>query len=164
MESRFIDNGDGTVSDRMTGLMWKQGDSYLDVKSFVTYRQAKKYLNKLNETRFAGHDDWRFPSREEPHTLFYQDKSHKILDKYEMELFIDPAFTEGCGWDTWTSQTRGKITAYTYSFANGRGGHKDVDDNLNSSLRPVRGTADAAVIKSFGKIPPRKGMFISDQR
>ena len=164
MENRFIDNGDGTVTDQFTGLVWKKEDSFLDVQSFITYRQAKKYLARLNETRFAGYDDWRFPSREEAHTLFYQDKSRKILDKYEMELFIDPVFTEGCGWDTWTSNTRGKITAYTYSFASGTGGHRDVDDNLNSSVRPVRGTANEEAVRSFGKIQPRKGMFVSDQR
>jgi hypothetical protein len=164
MENRFVDNGDGTVNDQKTGLMWKHEDSFIDLKKFITYRQAIKYIAKLNEEKFAGYDDWRFPSREEAHSLFYQDKSQKVLDKYEMELFIDPAFREGGGWDTWTSNTRGKITAYTYSFASGTGGHKDVDDTLNSSVRPVRGQADPESLKQFGKIPARKGMYVSDQR
>ena len=164
MDNRFVDNGDGTVSDQVTGLMWKQEDSFIEVKKFITYRQAKKFLDKLNEMKFAGYEDWRYPSREEAHSLFYQDKSKKIFDKYEMELFIDPVFTEGCGWDTWTSNKRGNITAYTYSFASGTGGHKDVDDTLNSSVRPVRGKSDPAVLKQFGKIQARKGMYVSDQR
>ncbi|MCA9482975.1 MAG: DUF1566 domain-containing protein [Nitrospina sp.] len=164
MENRFADNGDGTVTDTLTKLVWKKEDSFHEFKKFITYRQAKKYLEKLNQEAFAGQSDWRLPSREEAHSLFYQDKSQKVMDKYEMELFIDRVFPDGCGWDTWTDHTRGKITAYTYSFASGTGGHKDVDDNLNSSLRPVRGEADPEVLKSFGKIKPRKGYFVSDQR
>ncbi len=164
MENRFEDKGDGTVLDNLTKLIWKKEDSFQEFKRFITYRQANKYIEKLNKESFAGCDDWRLPSREEAHSLYIQDKSQKVLDKYEMELFIDQVFPPGCGWDTWTSNKRGKITAYTYAFSSGTGGHKDVDDNLNSSLRPVRGTADETALKSFGKIKPRKGMFVSDQR
>ena len=59
-----------------------------------------------------------------------------------MNIYIDPIFTEGCGYDTWTSHTRGNITAYSYSFNSGRGGHKEVDDTLNTSVRFVRGEFD----------------------
>ena len=81
-----------------------------------------------------------------------------------MNLYIDPAFTEGCGYNTWTSNTRGKITAYVFSFASGTGGHKEVDDTLDTSVRLVRGTMDDDAKATLGKIPPKKGMFISDQR
>ncbi|MFQ5481388.1 MAG: DUF1566 domain-containing protein [Nitrospinaceae bacterium] len=164
MTDRFVDNGNGAITDTFTALVWKKEDSFQDLKKFVTFRQAKKYLKKINEEKSAGFDDWRLPTREEAHSLFYQDKSKKIMDKYEMELFIDPVFPEGCGWDTWTSNTRGKITAYTYAFSSGTGGHKDVDDNLESSLRPVRGVGLSEKVESFGKIKPRRGMYVSDQR
>jgi len=164
VEKRFKDNEDGTVTDSLTKLTWKKEDSFQEFKKFITFRQARKFIEKLNKEKFANYDDWRLPTREEAHSLYYRDKSQKIMDKYEMELFIDEIFPEGCGWDTWTSNIRGKITAYTYSFASGTGGHKDVDDNLNSSLRPVRGEVDQEALKSFGKIPPRRGMYVTDQR
>ena len=141
-ERRFIDNGDATVTDTWTKLMWVQEDSYLILKKFVTYPHAKKLLDKLNAESFAGHNDWRFPNKREAHSLFHSDKSKSTKDKYEMDIYIDPIFTEGCGYDTWTSHTRGKITAYSYSFNSGRGGHKEVDDTLNTSVRFVRGEFD----------------------
>ena len=139
-DNRFEDNGDGTISDTLTQLMWGKNDSYLDLKKFVSYRAAVKYLTKKNEEAFAGHGDWRFPNKREAHSLF--DKEKSLNDKYALAIHIDPIFAEGCGYDTWTSNTRGKITAYCYSFNSGRGGHKETGDELNTSVRFVRGEFD----------------------
>ena len=149
-EPRFVDNGNGTVTDRLTNLVWKQDDSYLDLNRFVIYKHAVKYLEKNNEESFAGHSDWRLPNKFEAHSLF--DSSKSIKDKYDMDIHIDPVFTPGCGYDTWTSHTRGKITAYSYSFNSGSGGHKEVDDKLNTSARLVRGEFDRSRIK-IGQVP-----------
>ncbi len=163
-EERFLDNGDGTVTDTHSKLMWMQNDSYLELKDFVSYAGAKKYLKKKNEAAFAGYTDWRLPSKDEAHSLYYRDKQKSILDKYEMTLYIDPVFTEGCGFNTWTSNTMGSINAYVFSFASGTGGHTDVDDILHTSVRLVRGAMDPEFKKKLGKIPPRKGLYVSDQR
>ena len=149
-DQRFIDNGDGTVADTLTNLMWMQEDSFLGLKKFVTYRHAVKLLEKLNEEAFAGHSDWRFPNKREAHSLFDETKS--VKDKYDMDIHIDPVFLPGCGYDTWTSHTRGKITAYSYSFSSGLGGHKEVDDTLNNSVRFVRGEFDNTRSK-IGAVP-----------
>ena len=34
-EKRFFDNGDGTVTDKVTNLMWNQTDSYQDTSKCV---------------------------------------------------------------------------------------------------------------------------------
>lgn len=155
-DKRFIDNGDGTVTDTLTTLMWMQSDSYLETKKFVTYPQAVKFIAMKNKEAFAGHADWRFPDKREAHSLF--DKLKNLKDKYDLDIHIDPVFTPGCGFDTWTSNTRGKITAYVYSFNSGSGGHKEVEDLLNTSVRPVRGTFDTSRIK-MEKIPEVKDVM-----
>jgi hypothetical protein len=49
----FIDNGDGTVTDTSTGLMWEQNGSTIG-----TWQDAFSYCETLS---FAGHNDWRLP-------------------------------------------------------------------------------------------------------
>ena len=164
MEERFVDNGDGTVTDHKTKLMWMQEDSYNIFRRFLVYGAAKKLIAKMNDESFAGYSDWRLPSKEEAQSLYYQEKEKSIQDKYEMALYIDPVFSEGCGYDTWTSNSRGRITAYVFSFASGTGGHKEVDDTLDTSVRLVRGTMDEGAKAALGKIPPKRGMMITDQR
>lgn len=80
---RFADNGDGTVTDTKTGLMWQQttdDGSIRDKDSFYTWSTGAPYnpdgsafftfLATLNgPTPFAGYGDWRLPSLTELKTI-----------------------------------------------------------------------------------------------
>ncbi len=57
--SRYTDNGDGTVTDRVTGLTWCLLDSYLELGRCISYRTAKTYVGQLN---VGNHADWRLPT------------------------------------------------------------------------------------------------------
>jgi hypothetical protein len=77
---RFIDNGDGTVSDTTTGLMWEKkttDGSLHDVTKTFTWSTGTNnfdgtaktpFLDKLNDVAgggahcFAGYCDWRLPT------------------------------------------------------------------------------------------------------
>jgi len=48
-EQRFIDNGDGTVTDTWTKLMWMQEDSFLMTKKFLIYLHAQRLRDKLTQ-------------------------------------------------------------------------------------------------------------------
>lgn len=60
-QPRYRDNGDGTVSDLVTGLMWvkARGDK-------VSWRAA---MEGAAECRVGGHDDWRAPTIKELYSL-----------------------------------------------------------------------------------------------
>ncbi len=92
----YVNNGNGTVSDEVTGLMWTQtpdtnGDGKIDAKDKMTYEQALKYVESLNT---AGFDDWRLPTIKELYSLILfdgQDPSGIRNNSAKVELvpFID---------------------------------------------------------------------------
>ena len=57
-ENRFVDNGDGTVTDTKQHLMWQKGDNGEE----ITFAEALKYCGTL---RLGGYTDWRLPLAEE---------------------------------------------------------------------------------------------------
>jgi hypothetical protein len=60
---RFTDNGDGTVTDNLTGLIWTRD---ANMAGRVTWSDAISYCNNLN---YAGYTDWRLPNRKELRSL-----------------------------------------------------------------------------------------------
>ena len=76
--NRFVDHGDGTVSDPKTGLMWKQcpeglsGAACATGTAFATVQVGNTdavtrvgAVNAAPETLGLGYGDWRIPSRNE---------------------------------------------------------------------------------------------------
>ena len=57
----FVDNSDGTVTDKATGLMWQKSGS----STRLGNQRANIYIERLNQGRFAGYSDWRMPTIEE---------------------------------------------------------------------------------------------------
>ena len=60
-EKRFVDNGDGTVTDTRRKIMWQKGDNGKE----VTFEEAQKYCMTL---RVGGYTDWRLPNPDERDT------------------------------------------------------------------------------------------------
>ncbi|OGW19115.1 MAG: hypothetical protein A3K09_02220 [Nitrospinae bacterium RIFCSPLOWO2_12_FULL_47_7] len=159
-QKRFIDNGNGTIKDTKTNLMWMKNDSYQDLKVFIGFdtsqkHSAKNYLETKNKEAFAGYADWRLPTKQEAHSLFVEESL--IKDSYDMDIHLDPVFPSGGGFNTWTSNTRGKITAFVLSYATGTGAHKETDASLNTSVRLVRTAGDIPLLNE--KVPPPKADF-----
>ena len=78
-EKRFVDNGDGTVTDLKTGLMWLQDANF--PKQSLPIQVAKKYLVKLNRGEYEnrGYTDWRLPSVKEFQALVDKSRSSPAL-------------------------------------------------------------------------------------
>jgi len=96
-DGRFSTNGDGTFTDKRTGLMWSALDSISVLDNCLNYASAVTYVKSMNT---GGHGDWRLPTSDELKTLFkvkpYFPASptawlwtSQILRKYEGEWLID---------------------------------------------------------------------------
>ena len=60
-EERFVDRGDGTVTDTRRKIMWQKGDNGKE----VTFEEAQEYCKTL---RLGGYADWCLPKADEVDT------------------------------------------------------------------------------------------------
>ena len=133
----FVNNGDGTISDTRSKLMWAQADSYAEFKYGINWFEAQDYCESLNEKQFAGYDDWRLCSTEEAKSMFSFTKSN--LDKDGAEIHIDDVFEEGGGHNTWTYLEKPDYDQYAEKFSYVTGNEMwEHKDNEYSHVRLVR--------------------------
>lgn len=67
--SRYQPNGDGTVTDRTTGLMWTLLDSQQELGGCLTYEAALQYTAALDYGAVSG---WRLPTASELASIIKQ--------------------------------------------------------------------------------------------
>jgi hypothetical protein len=73
IEDNFIINGDGTVTDLNTGLMWQRGYSYFEWDTALSYCES---------LTLAGYSDWRMPNREELRTILNYSSTSTLYNEY----------------------------------------------------------------------------------
>ncbi len=144
----YIDNGDGTITDPATQLMWEQKDADGGIHDWNTnyqWSEALRFIASLNAGEgFAGHTDWRLPNVKELQSLI----------NYEaLEPAVSTAFSHdcvpGCTFGTcsctrsfhyWsaTSDIQNAVGAWSVYFTNGY-----LLENIKSNslaVRAVRGS------------------------
>ena len=105
----FVDNGNGTVTDTATGLMWMQDDSGVG----ENWEDALGYGENLE---FAGHDDWRLPDAKELQSIVDYTRSPSTTGSAAIDpLFNATSITDEGGEadyaSYWTSTTHANWTA-----------------------------------------------------
>ncbi|MBK1647657.1 DUF1566 domain-containing protein [Rhabdochromatium marinum] len=103
----FSDNGDGTVSDEATGLLWAQADSGVA----FDWPSALSYCETLS---LAGRDDWRLPNAKELHSLVDYTQAPAVTATPAIDTIfqVTPITNEGGQLDYpwyWTSTTHANI-------------------------------------------------------
>lgn len=83
--NNFVDNGDGTITDLATGLMWQKGDS----GTTMNWQQALDYAENLE---YAGYDDWRLPNAKELQSIVDYTRAPDATDPAQVGAAIDPIF------------------------------------------------------------------------
>ena len=80
----FTDNGDGTVTDASTGLMWSQADS----GDAMNWADALAWVQQKNSENYLGHNDWRLPNVKELQNIVDYTRSPDTSNS----AAIDPVF------------------------------------------------------------------------
>jgi uncharacterized protein DUF1566 len=134
--NRFIDNGDGTVTDSETNLMWKQTDTMNDLKKWVNYQDSGDYARELNEKKFAGYDNWRLPTRDELSTIY--DKVWTVKDRFDKDIHINERFAPGGGFSMIAEQVPGRMRTWVFNVRDGEYTQPDGLWTLAEAARAVR--------------------------
>ena len=156
--TRFVDNGDGTICDRQTGLMWEMknaSDSNVDLNNprdmDNNYTWASTiggtapdgtaytdFLARLNntvaaskfDTPFARHTDWRIPTLSELQT---------IVDCSVGSPCIDPIFGPTAETIYWSSTSNGNNLAFAWLINFFDGNVLSFSKGTEIRMRAVRG-------------------------
>lgn len=112
----FADNGDGTVTDTATGLMWQQTDD-------GTRREWAEALAYCEALDLAGHDDWTLPNSKELQSIVDYDRTgYPAINQDYFGITQD-----GETLDYWTSTTFGDWKNYANVIAFGKALSKSGD-------------------------------------
>ena len=102
---RSMDNGDKSITDNQTGLMWISKDNGFPINWF----DAVKYCEKL---KLGGYFDWRMPTLAELRSLF--NPNEKNQNGYHLNKLITTT-AQSC----WSSETYGN-SAGRFNFTHGK--------------------------------------------
>jgi hypothetical protein len=112
--NEYTDNGDGTITDAATGLMWMKADS----DSGMTWEQALNYAESLV---LAEHDDWRLPNAKELQSIVDYSRSPSTTGTAAIDSIFESSsiVDEGGGMDFpfyWSSTTHANWTTSPGSY------------------------------------------------
>jgi hypothetical protein len=141
-DSQLADNGDGTVTDRKTGLMWKkcvEGQIGSNCESgypaFFSWQTALHQPRRINSgPGFAGYHDWRLPNIKELKSIV-----EEKCDSPAINLVRFPNSISGGVWSGSPFFSIPDSEAWTVTFYDGVSGNSDRKNYNYEQVRLVRG-------------------------
>ena len=137
-DKRYTDNGDGTILDSKTGLMWMKNDSYLHTGHWLNWHESKIYVKGLNKVGFANHFDWRLPTKQELRSLFESSKTNGSQVGREMKIHTDPLFGKNGSGSLWSADGNGIYNAIGIVFNTGDTFSSNKKSRSRKATRAVR--------------------------
>ena len=125
-DDRFVDNGDGTITDKYLKIMWQK-----DQDERKSYSQVMEMLPNCN---LAGHRDWRLPTMHELSSIFdesYENNSW-YFDKFFNHETLKPPILQHI-----TSNLFGDTYVWVINFNFGYDGYYG-EKNIPLAYRLVR--------------------------
>ena len=129
-ENQFADNGDGTITDNATELMWSQSDS----GAGLNWEDALAWVQQKNDEDYLGHNDWRLPNAKELQSLLDYTRSPDTHGTAAIDpLFHATAITVEDGSTDYPFYWSGT------THASGRGGQAAVYVSFGQALGNMNG-------------------------
>lgn len=135
-KERFVDNHDGTITDRATNLMWIKNGWRIDFFSALKYPEA---VNKVQEFRHGGYTDWRLPTIEEWQGLMDKNKQYPALTEpnfFENIIVHSPYWSKTAYGPGRLTPAKNPVRAYIVMLYYGRISHQNI--NKRAFVLPVR--------------------------
>ena len=143
---RFTDNGNNTLTDNLTGLIWLKDANCLattysgvDPDGRVTWQEALNFVAGINSGIYsacgAGYDDWRLPNRKELYSLIDFSQSNPALPPGYP--FINVATASPGSY--WSSTTYSNLSNWAWYFYVRYGGISGAPKTSTYWVWPVRG-------------------------
>jgi hypothetical protein len=140
---RFLDNGDQTISDRLTGLVWSKNAN--PAKTPQTWQQALDYVKSLNSSNYNGHNDWRLPDINELRSL--ADAQQGDLASW----LNSQAFSGVQGGSYWSSDSDSYATGNAWYIGMDSGYVYSDAKSWSNYVWPVRGGNAGTVVAQTGQ-------------
>lgn len=117
----FLEKGDGTILDTVTGLQWQKTDG-----GEMTIENAEKYCDTLT---LAGYQDWRLPSPVEAFSILNHQNSNpaintQVFTKTVAEYWWTNTYQNGDNTKVWVVNSGGGIGNHPKSETVSAGGTK----------------------------------------
>ena len=87
--NQFVANGNGTISDKATGLVWPQADS----GKGMDWEHALALAQTMNASNYLGHSDWRLPNVKELQSIVDYSRSPSATIAANVGPAINPLFS-----------------------------------------------------------------------
>ncbi len=133
-QSKFVDNGDGTIQDNLSNIAWSKKDSMQIFGDWANFEEALAFIDELNKKDYLGFHDWRMPEREEIEKLF--DPEMVLQARSNQEVHISNLFEPGGGNGSWCLPFD-QQAAFYFSYQSGISQAYD-KDFTQGYVRPVR--------------------------
>jgi hypothetical protein len=133
-EQRFIDHGNGTITDRKLGLMWAKTDNQID----IFWNQIQSWLeDEFPYSIPQLYDNWRLPTVLELKSLFVEDQRYKgYRTDCGYPVKVVPQIRLSCIL-IWTSDTALALPL-AFNFNIGNPFAIDLHDNKGCRVLPIR--------------------------
>ena len=114
VQERFAEGDEHTVIDLKQKMVWLKQDTYQMTGKWLNWVQSRDYAKELNQSHFAGYNDWRLPTLNEFKQIW--DPKRPIASKDGEPIGLPVVFAGGGSYYLWTGNERNLDHAWYFGL------------------------------------------------